>query len=91
MRLFRFQSCDVALTLMVLVGSLAFVAAPAAFGQVANANGAIHGTVTDSSGAVLPDAKVTALNTATGISTDTTTNKSGYYIFPRCSRAVRTP
>jgi hypothetical protein len=71
-----------ALTLMVLVGCLAFVNTPIASAQIANANAAIHGTVTDSSGAVLPDAKVTALNTSTGISTDTTTNKSGYYIFP---------
>jgi hypothetical protein len=28
----------------------------------------IHGTVTDSTGAVLPDATVTVLNTSTGIS-----------------------
>ena len=82
MRSFRFQSAMLALTLMVLVGCLAFVNTPIASAQIANANAAIHGTVTDSSGAVLPDAKVTALNTSTGISTDTTTNKSGYYIFP---------
>jgi hypothetical protein len=83
MRISRFQSAMLALTLMVLVGSLAFVSMPVASAQVANANAAIHGTVTDPSGAVLPDAKVTALNTATGISTDTTANKSGYYTFPQ--------
>ena len=43
---------------------------------------AIHGTVTDPSGAVVPDAKVTALNTATGISTETTSNKNGFFTFP---------
>lgn len=43
---------------------------------------AIHGTVTDPSGAVVPGAKITALNTATGISTETTANQSGYYTFP---------
>ncbi|MGA3100986.1 MAG: carboxypeptidase-like regulatory domain-containing protein, partial [Terracidiphilus sp.] len=69
-----------ALTLLVLVGSLAFVVTPAAVGQITAA--AIHGTVTDPSGAVLPDATVTALNTSTGISTETTSNKSGYFLFP---------
>jgi len=43
---------------------------------------AIHGTVTDPSGAVVPGAKVTALNTATGISTNTTSDHAGYFIFP---------
>jgi Carboxypeptidase regulatory-like domain len=41
----------------------------------------IHGTVTDASDAVVPGAKVTALNTATGISVVATTSASGYYIF----------
>jgi hypothetical protein len=44
---------------------------------------ALHGTVTDSSGAVLPDATITALNTGTGISSVTKADKSGYYIFPQ--------
>lgn len=43
----------------------------------------IHGAVTDSTGAVVPDASVTALNTSTGISTTAKTDKSGYYIFPQ--------
>jgi hypothetical protein len=42
---------------------------------------AVHGTVKDPSGAVIPGAMVTALNTSTGISTTATTNGSGYYIF----------
>jgi hypothetical protein len=80
MRIQRFHSAMLALTLLVLVGSLAFVVTPAAVGQITAA--AIHGTVTDPSGAVLPDATVTALNTSTGISTETTSNKSGYFLFP---------
>ena len=48
-----------------------------AFSQVTTA--AIHGTVTDASGAVVPNATVTALNNATGIATTATTNASGYY------------
>jgi hypothetical protein len=42
---------------------------------------ALHGTATDATGAVIPSATVTALNTSTGISTVRQTDKSGYYIF----------
>jgi hypothetical protein len=44
---------------------------------------AVHGTVTDSSGAVIPKASITVLNTATGIKTVTQADKSGYFIFPQ--------
>ncbi len=44
---------------------------------------AVHGTVTDRSGAVINNAAVTALNTSTGISTDAKTNDHGYYVFPQ--------
>ena len=80
MRFFRFNSVVMALSLLALAGSLAYVGAPIAFSQVTNA--AIHGTVTDPSGAVIPGAKITALNTATGIAKTTTSDKSGYFIFP---------
>lgn len=43
----------------------------------------IHGTVTDSTGAVVTNAKATALDTSTGISTATATDSKGYYIFPQ--------
>ena len=43
---------------------------------------ALHGTIADPSGAVIADAKVTAQNTSTGVSTVATSNKSGFYIFP---------
>ncbi len=66
--------------LLVMVGVVASIDARYAFSQVTSA--AIHGIVTDPSGAVLPGAKVTALDTQTGISTVTTTNQSGYYVFP---------
>ena len=39
----------------------------------------IAGTVTDPSGAVVPDAKVTATNDATGVSSQTTTTSAGTY------------
>ncbi len=44
---------------------------------------AIHGTVTDATGAVIPGASVAALNTSTGIVTKTVSDGSGYYIFPQ--------
>jgi hypothetical protein len=55
--------------------------APRAHAQ--NVYATIHGTVTDNSGAVIPNAQVTALNTSTGISTKATTDSSGYYTFPQ--------
>jgi hypothetical protein len=61
------------------VGLLAITATPMAHAQVTTA--AIHGLVTDSTGAVVANAKVTATNTATGISTVATTNQSGFYTF----------
>ena len=48
-----------------------------------NVYATIHGTVTDASGAVVPNAKVIALNTSTGISTNATTDSKGYYTFPQ--------
>ena len=47
-------------------------------GQSTNA-GDIRGTVTDSTGALIPDVTVTVLNVDTGISKDYTTNQSGLY------------
>jgi hypothetical protein len=44
---------------------------------------AIHGTVTDPSGAVIPNAKVTVTNTSTGISIVRTTDAAGYFTAPQ--------
>ncbi len=41
--------------------------------------GAITGTVTDPSGAIVPNVRVTAANTATNLSYDTQTNEAGVY------------
>lgn len=41
--------------------------------------GSVNGTVTDPSGAVIADAKVTVTNVETGIKTDTPTNADGIY------------
>lgn len=44
--------------------------------------GTITGTVTDSSGAVLPGVTVTATQDETGVATAVVTNASGQYVFP---------
>lgn len=50
-----------------------------AFGQATAATGAIQGTVTDQSGAVVPGATVTVKNVATGQTVTRTTTGSGIY------------
>src|SRR5438477_1500544 len=50
--------------------------------QSQSAGGAIEGTVTDQSGAVLPGVTVTIRNTATGVSRETTTDATGLYRAP---------
>lgn len=67
-------------SLLLAAGLLAFIISPAAIAQVTTA--AIHGTVTDPSGSVVPGAKITAVDSQTGISTTTTSNQSGFYTFP---------
>src|SRR2546422_6641780 len=44
--------------------------------------GTISGTVVDSSGRVIPNARITVTNTATGISRALTTNTDGFYTAP---------
>ncbi|MGA2145126.1 MAG: TonB-dependent receptor [Bryobacteraceae bacterium] len=46
------------------------------------ARGTLLGRVTDSSGAVIVNAKVEGLNTATGVKSEATTNESGDYLLP---------
>src|SRR5215831_17918756 len=58
---------------------LALVWVPAAFGQI---NAVVGGTVSDSSGALIPGVEVSARNIATGIVTTRITNEAGNYDFP---------
>lgn len=51
-----------------------------AFGQAVT--GSLVGTVTDSSAAAVPNAKVALVETRTGIAQTTTSNQSGNYSFP---------
>ena len=60
--------------------SLCFLCLPlAVYGQVSTAP--LKGTVTDPSGASIPNAAVTLTNTATGVGTTIQTNSGGGYIF----------
>jgi len=47
--------------------------------QAQTITGSVTGTVTDPTGALVPNAKVTAKNTQTGVSTSTQTNAQGIY------------
>jgi hypothetical protein len=48
-----------------------------------NIYAAVHGTVTDTTGAAIPGAAVSIKNTSTGITTTATTDSHGYYTFPQ--------
>lgn len=69
------------LTVILVLSVVLFGARSSAWAQVTTA--AIHGTITDPTGAVIPNASVTALNTSTGIATSTKTDASGYFILPQ--------
>jgi len=71
---FRRFGCITVTCLLFLV-----VQATVAFGQVDQ--GSVFGNVQDSTGAFVPNAKVTLLNKDVGLSLETTTNSSGEYIF----------
>jgi len=52
--------------------------------------GSIRGTVTDATGAVLPNAKVTAKSVATGLQREATTGADGAYVIAELSAGVYT-
>ncbi len=54
----------------------------AASASAQSADSIVAGTVRDSSGAVIPGARLEALNTRTGVLTRATTNPQGVYAFP---------
>jgi hypothetical protein len=57
---------------------LLLLATPLA-GMAQTVTGAIRGTITDASGAIVPGAKVNVTNIATGVTTTATTDQSGVY------------
>jgi hypothetical protein len=60
---------------------LAFFAALCCSGMFAQDSG-IQGVVTDATKAVIPNARVTVLNLATGVSREATTNAAGLFLLP---------
>jgi outer membrane receptor protein involved in Fe transport len=62
---------------LCLISLCIFMLALGAMAQVQN--GQFTGTVTDPSGAAVPNAKVTITNPATNLSVSTTTNQTGFY------------
>ncbi|MDE3164450.1 MAG: carboxypeptidase regulatory-like domain-containing protein, partial [Acidobacteriota bacterium] len=62
------------------LSALCLLGAGYAYSQAVNAT--LLGTVTDVSGGVVPNAKITALEVNTNVSRATTTNESGNYTFP---------
>ena len=62
-----------------IVAALVCVSALPAFAQTTAVNGAITGTVRDTTGAVLPGVVVTVTNAETGIRRDAATDASGLY------------
>ncbi|MGD0955824.1 MAG: carboxypeptidase-like regulatory domain-containing protein [Candidatus Acidiferrales bacterium] len=75
----RFAGLKVACALLVCLLALFICVSPAPAQSAST--GALTGTVTDPSGAVISGATVTATNLATGQSRDTTTDASGSYKF----------
>src|SRR5258708_1229720 len=67
--------CVSFLTLVMICGGITNV-----YAQVAG--GTISGTVTDSSGRVINNVKITISNVATGVARDVTTNDEGFYSAP---------
>lgn len=67
--------CAIGLLAAVLLGSMG-----SASGQIVR--GTFTGTVTDSSGAVVPGAKVTATNLATNVTTAVVSDASGNFVIP---------
>jgi outer membrane receptor protein involved in Fe transport len=63
----------------IRMGVLAVLLCTAIVSQAQTITGSVNGTVTDPSGAVIPNAKVVATNVETGIATPTTTNDDGIY------------
>lgn len=74
------QKLFLAFLLALVVG---FFFGPSRQACAQNVYAAIHGTVTDATGAVIPGAAVVATDTSTGIVTHATTDNHGYYIFPQ--------
>ena len=69
--------------ILIAIASLAFVfggSLPTVWAQ--SGTSSVQGTVTDSTGAVVPDSDVTLTNNATGVNASTKSDSAGSYSFP---------
>jgi hypothetical protein len=80
MRITRFQTLLLVLSFLAVTAWMVTATVPTA--QAATTNARIQGTVSDPQGAVIPNAKVTAINEATGVKYTTVSNSGGAYLFP---------
>ena len=81
MRYLRLLNAALALSLLVFAGFLATTSAPVVYAQ-SNISGDITGTVTDASGAALPNAQVTVTSLEKGQSKVVNTDKVGDFRVP---------
>ncbi|MGA3008833.1 MAG: carboxypeptidase-like regulatory domain-containing protein [Terracidiphilus sp.] len=81
MRFTRLQNLTLALSLVALFALVAITAVPVAQAQSIT-TGALAGVVLDASGAVVTNATVTLVDTATGAKQSVTTNSIGRYTIP---------
>jgi len=68
--------------LLPFIFAAALAVAPSAWGQAGSATGTLRGTVLDPAGAVVPNAKVTIENLATGVALTIVTSSEGTYQAP---------
>lgn len=64
---------------VVQVLMICFIASASAFGQ--STTGGVNGTITDTTGAVVPGTSVTLSNVGTGVEVTTEANASGFFVF----------
>jgi outer membrane receptor protein involved in Fe transport len=77
----RIQMVLVCAAIFSLVSTTFLIWMPSALAQTA-VTGGLSGVVTDSSGAIVPNAKVTIVSTTTGDTRELTTNAEGRYVAP---------
>src|SRR5260370_7201805 len=63
----------------LLLLAVSFALCLVSIGMAQTITGSITGTVTDSTGAVVPNVTITATNTSTNLKYDTKTNEAGLY------------
>ena len=74
--------------MLLIRAGLAGLLAVSLFAQIQNAR--IEGTVSDSTGAVIPGAKLAIVNTRTQAKANAETDATGYFLFPALSPGIHT-